>query len=1704
MAFTNEEKKLLYWQLAVEGMDILNIPEGEYEAAQKIGKYDKFTTYVKEFTEKLLGKRNTGVEFFSNVSGLPALEDGGLKEGWWQQAVDLGKGKIPKNIILPIIYEPTKEMTKAVYDTFMPAYRALSESFARRSIFQWIFNHAQYTAERDAIRGLRGLMMCLTAKTSEELRLEYNSYREKAPAPVRTFEERKAILSRMRSGEEVNVYENEARFIHEEIDEQVHENESVSEIEGQDNNVVIENNNNLENNNLENNVNLENNNNIEQERIVFNSEDVDNSISDPDNSFDDENESVINDDDYNKFFINDDDNKPDDEINHNSNDNGDNDASEQNNEEVKEVQKHRPKTVTLYESAIKPVEFKQEAIAFIGDLLKDANAQNKEDLINVVYDQATDQCNDICNSCDTKMFVYKEEIVDIMESTASSLFNLVHYTLNDSQLNTVDRIVISTKITDYFINKLTPIGFYPEEYSKYGENFLSKYREDITNNFVRDYAEDGVSREEWVKAIDDTLNVLGGNAPQVEEEIPDNQKEEEINNDNDNNENNEPKEENGEVKEEENKVEKEDAVEPNAQEIVNQEIKEEAPVNSKEEEINNDNDNNENNENNDEGGEVEKEEIKNEEIANEDPAVIEPVNENNEPKEENSEVKEEENQVEKEHAVEPNAQEIFNQEIKEEAPDNSEEEEINNDNKEIEDDSKEDEKEEPSKLEEPVQEFKQEPVQEIEKEPVQESNVVNESSVKSEDKPKAEMTQEQKDALNALKDPSYFSEKYNDLIDDGTTLEAVKTEVATALRNAKVLDEEEISNFLENMEDLYDHIPNTYEYNTVDGNIEFAMHTVVEVTIGSAYDFLNNYDVRERGMDMMTHFNLSQEITDIITKRLSPVPFTHGAWNQFANGYGLRSRRIVGSLLSSAQVPSSEHKAYIEKITNRTVEEKKMIAPLPKTLIVSNDTVERLKKSAENNEHEKVEENIQEKIEEKSVNESEIAKEPEVAKEPEPEIEIDEPVNEVPDVPSWIADINNSLKDQCDERVGDSELAAEIRTQMNDIINAQKSMDAGIKKAINQVNKIPSEMVELFEYADVNMRSDRGMDMMARSVFKEAFSRLATCNYELSKRLVMAQKITDVMMKNYSTIAFLPIKFDGYADNYIIRNEAILKEVLSDRVLNLSEKEASDMLDYVESNKNKLLEGFDERENERIEESVVNEGARWTTPKIKESDKILVSNITNFRTRCEEKLDNSDNTEEIKKDFANILSQAGVDSATVEVATDIALDTLLRDLMRSYNELISSPDRLNTAKTFMENIAVTLVASAYKCTSKLISDKANSMYAAQNIADKFNRMYGPVAFIYDNNIINKYSDNYVISDRDNTRKAFDRAYTNEKLSDEEFNKIFATIDERHTKEKEEALARKEAERQRKEAERKEKEELEKANGSEKKEEEEKKVDSVEKKVRKNVEKKPPRNVVEKYERNAKRLDISNGQRITAEEITVMQKECEQSLKDDNLTKYVKAQIENILDAAGVEESKIQKIANSIFDYVAVNMVNTYSNLRTLYWRNEMSPVEIAKYAAGIASSRVVDKMGNCCSNPVVGLLANQKILDVLLKNYSPVAFTNGNLDKSVENYMIEDKKALEYYYHSCVSSSKGFENPEDFYKSVKEAYEEEKNQEIEAKAEQEAKPEENKDINAEIKDNANSDKERIVVNEALEGGLGKEVSQKIEDDSKSVASNKLK
>ena len=98
---------------------------------------------------------------------------------------------------------------------------------------------------------------------------------------------------------------------------------------------------------------------------------------------------------------------------------------------------------------------------------------------------------------------------------------------------------------------------------------------------------------------------------------------------------------------------------------------------------------------------------------------------------------------------------------------------------------------------------------------------------------------------------------------------------------------------------------------------------------------------------------------------------------------------------------------------------------------------------------------------------------------------------------------------------------------------------------------------------------------------------------------------------------------------------------------------------------------------------------------------------------------------------------------------------------------------------------------------------------------------------------------------------------------------------------------------------------------------------------------------------------------------------------------------------------------------------------------------------------------------------------------------------------------MQYYHSVRAGKVKGFEKAEDFYKSVKEAYEEAMDQEIEDNApDQNVKVEENKDAKTEIKDDPEANKVKIVVKELAETGASNDVSAQIENDSKSVASQK--
>ena len=85
----------------------------------------------------------------------------------------------------------------------------------------------------------------------------------------------------------------------------------------------------------------------------------------------------------------------------------------------------------------------------------------------------------------------------------------------------------------------------------------------------------------------------------------------------------------------------------------------------------------------------------------------------------------------------------------------------------------------------------------------------------------------------------------------------------------------------------------------------------------------------------------------------------------------------------------------------------------------------------------------------------------------------------------------------------------------------------------------------------------------------------------------MAQRITDLMMKDYSVAAFVPTEFGAYADNYIVLNKGILKELIKDQTSDLSENEVSDLMKRVDREMARELSGWNARDVERRLNSLV-------------------------------------------------------------------------------------------------------------------------------------------------------------------------------------------------------------------------------------------------------------------------------------------------------------------------------------------------------------------------------------------------------------------------------------------------------------------------------------------------------------------------------------
>jgi hypothetical protein len=89
-------------------------------------------------------------------------------DDWWSIAKRVADGKSVDTPI-PQIKNVTETDKQVVLISLLPAYRVLKENFDHRHWYEWIFNHSQYTAERDSLKALSGLITSLTGMTKDDL-----------------------------------------------------------------------------------------------------------------------------------------------------------------------------------------------------------------------------------------------------------------------------------------------------------------------------------------------------------------------------------------------------------------------------------------------------------------------------------------------------------------------------------------------------------------------------------------------------------------------------------------------------------------------------------------------------------------------------------------------------------------------------------------------------------------------------------------------------------------------------------------------------------------------------------------------------------------------------------------------------------------------------------------------------------------------------------------------------------------------------------------------------------------------------------------------------------------------------------------------------------------------------------------------------------------------------------------------------------------------------------------------------------------------------------------------------------------------------------------------------------------------------------------------------------------------------------------------
>ena len=319
-----------------------------------------------------------------------------------------------------------------------------------------------------------------------------------------------------------------------------------------------------------------------------------------------------------------------------------------------------------------------------------------------------------------------------------------------------------------------------------------------------------------------------------------------------------------------------------------------------------------------------------------------------------------------------------------------------------------------------------------------------------------------------------------------------------------------------------------------------------------------------------------------------------------------------------------------------------------------------------------------------------------------------------PRIPDFYTKLENNMISQ--------DVTATVKAEMINIIK-----EAGITDK--------DEVFDVVEYSYFNIKDtiksmydsevliETRMSHDAPVFFDNAYQSLEKANLNKKDKIIAAQKIADVMLKNYSPAAFMKEEFKEYADKYVLRN----KELLEERLNFYDVKNTENMMKYIDAELagNPIKEPYEDKID--------------IAPEIKPEPDDDKFETTVFHRLLKQQMKEEKVTESAKSQISNILKESGVDKQ--EDADNLADKSMeIVDMIdAAYAPTGDGKGFEHSLKDFVRFV----YTESYETISKQNLPIKDKLVTAQKISNVILEKYSPAAFTF--GMDNVYYNNYLFT-----------------------------------------------------------------------------------------------------------------------------------------------------------------------------------------------------------------------------------------------------------------------------------------------------------------------------------------------------------------------